>query len=1053
MRASASAAPMEASAASRRSAPGPDPGVAKKPRLAQPPPRDPRSSSYAAASNGAAASAAEQALVDELLGQYRTALGELTFNSKPIITNLTIIAGENLQAAKPIAALICANILEVPSEQKLPSLYLLDSIVKNIGKDYVKHFSSRLPEVFCKAYKQVDPSIHHSMRHLFGTWKGVFPPHPLQMIEKDLGFQSSANGSSSATPSRPESQSPRPSNSIHVNPKYLEARQQLNQPTKGILGSGAKTAVIADAGNDIERANRLGTDRSAVRRLDAPNARPNIQRTQRDPFSNPVNEKQAGRDVRGLGFSNISQQAVVGTGQVRSKSKGQDGIGGPYYATGVGSSEEQFDRRSNFYASKDVRPSGPVRLDSALLPTPSIDPDRIGRPSSNKSWKHSEEEEYVWDDVHSQAADYGSNSTVRKGEWMVDDGNAKFASLQRAKWAEGGAVEHLDPRFGLATGQDRRLAAYMDHEEYIHGKHEVGPRIDREIRPDGQQLPAPRSSSLWASQENTHPDIGLDPRISRFSNQPGERSTIYTGTMSASITSSVPVGLSGPYAGRSSLDSANSVPIRSTETFGQQKHRYWSSSPPPAHSPSSTAPFVRQSSPNPAEPDFYPSRSFSQLGQNPQEEYSLRAAALAKDSHFMSHNAGLPQGQPSLLATQQGQKYATLQPKSHIKPTDQVQASFSRENSPSLSRPSIQLGEVSLPSDPTPITSDLTSASNLLAGLIKSGFKPNNPSDLASLRAQPLVPSGPLPRTLPSPPVASSSLQNAAGENTTLQTQAPNTARPPLPPGLPPPPTQSAGIAAPLSSLLSSLVAKGLISSPATDSSAAGPSQPNKASSANATDVAASAMPMPAQKPSVGKETSNSDSSAPTNTLLPKVIKIKTGDLIGLEFKQEILRECHEHVISSLFGDQNYQCKTCGERFSLEEELRSHAPCPVSRESKSYAGIAPKKWYPSKNSYIDGSHEIEDSAEASDADLGSAEEVCEFMVPADESQIICALCGEPFDDIYSVEKGDWMYKDAVFLDYPKREGSCGSNVEGEEHVPIVHVRCMPRGSNNGMEVD
>lgn len=43
---------------------------------------------------------------------------------------------------------------------------------------------------------------------------------------------------------------------------------------QGILGSGAKTAVIADTGDDIERANRLGTDRSAGRRLDAANARP-----------------------------------------------------------------------------------------------------------------------------------------------------------------------------------------------------------------------------------------------------------------------------------------------------------------------------------------------------------------------------------------------------------------------------------------------------------------------------------------------------------------------------------------------------------------------------------------------------------------------------------------------------------------------------------------------------------------------------------------------------------------------------------------------------------
>ncbi|TVU10560.1 hypothetical protein EJB05_44101 [Eragrostis curvula] len=954
----ASAASMETPAPARRSA-APDP---KKPRLAQPAPRDPRS--YAAASNGAsqAAAAAELAMADELLAQYRTALGELTFNSKPIITNLTIIAGENLQAAKPIAGLICSNILEVPSDQKLPSLYLLDSIVKNIGKDYVKHFSARLPEVFCKAYKQVDPSIHHSMRHLFGTWKGVFPLAPLQMIEKELGFQSSANGSSGAASSRPDSQSQRPSNSIH-----------------GLLGSGGKAPLTTDAGDDIERANRISADRNAGRRLDALNARPSIQRTQRDPFSNPIHEKQAGRDARGLGFSNTPQQAAVGAGQVRSKAKVQDGIVGPYHTAGVGSSEQRLDRRSNLYANKDVRPA--VRLDGALLPTPSISSDIISRASSNKNWKLSEEEEYVWDDVHSQAADYGSTNTVRKGEWMADEGNAKFTSLHRPKWTEVGAVEHLDshkldnlPRFGHAPVQDRRIPAYMDQEEYLQGKHEVESRTDREMRPDGQIFPPPRGSSLWMSQEKTIPDIGLDPRVSRFSNQPA-----------------------GPYTGRSSQD-VTSVSTRSTETFGQQKQRYWSSSPPPAHSPSSAAPFGRQRSPSPAESDFYPSRSFSQLGQNPQEEYRDQRALpqLAKDPHVLDQNA-LP----------------TISP-------------------------------------------DLTSASNLLAGLLKSGFKPNNTSDLASLRAQPLVPAGPSPNTLTSSLAADPSLQSPAIENTTLQAQGPNISRPPLPPGLPPPPsvvssTQLVDKAAPLSSLLSSLVKKGLISSPATDSSAAISSQQSKPSSMNTTDIIASAS-LPIIKPSVGKETSTPDSSA------PKTVEIKMRDLIGLEFKPEKLRKYNEHVIGSLFDEQSHQCKTCGERFRLEEELRLHTTCRGSRESESiYAGIAPKRWYPNKSSYIDGSLEMENSTEvsaASDADLGSAEEVCEFMVPADESQIICALCGDPFDDIYSIERGDWMFKDAVFLDYPKGEDSCGNNVEGKkEHVPIVHARCMPRSSNDGMEED
>ncbi|XP_020965997.1 polyadenylation and cleavage factor homolog 4-like isoform X2 [Arachis ipaensis] len=130
---------------------------------------------------------------EEIVRTYGLLLSELTSTVNPIITDLTIIAGQQTKHAKGIADAICNRILEVPADKKLPSLYLLDSIVKNFGQEYVKHFSLRLPQVYCEAYRQVQPNLHSVLQRLFGTWSKIFPPSVLSNIEAQLQSSPAVN--------------------------------------------------------------------------------------------------------------------------------------------------------------------------------------------------------------------------------------------------------------------------------------------------------------------------------------------------------------------------------------------------------------------------------------------------------------------------------------------------------------------------------------------------------------------------------------------------------------------------------------------------------------------------------------------------------------------------------------------------------------------------------------------------------------------------------------------------------------------------------------------
>ncbi|KAF9147708.1 hypothetical protein BG015_010610 [Linnemannia schmuckeri] len=121
---------------------------------------------------------------------YRNELASLTFNSKPIITSLTISAGENASVSKVIVQTIEERLRTAPANQKLPTLYLIDSIIKNVGGPYLNLFARTIVTLFLDAYAVVDSSAKASFEKVLGTWPNwtsqLFPKELITKIEQGV---------------------------------------------------------------------------------------------------------------------------------------------------------------------------------------------------------------------------------------------------------------------------------------------------------------------------------------------------------------------------------------------------------------------------------------------------------------------------------------------------------------------------------------------------------------------------------------------------------------------------------------------------------------------------------------------------------------------------------------------------------------------------------------------------------------------------------------------------------------------------------------------------
>ncbi|XP_058062799.1 uncharacterized protein LOC131212794 [Anopheles bellator] len=160
---------------------------------------------------------------EEIEKEYLSSLADLNVNSKPLINMLTILAEENLEYAHIIVNAVEKHLAQVGPDVKLPILYLVDSIVKNVGKQYQSLFSQVIVNMFCGVFQTAHDRVREKMFNLRLTWNDLFPQSKLYAL--DIKINSMDSGWPITASLKPKTQP-----SIHLNPKFLN-QQPGPEPT------------------------------------------------------------------------------------------------------------------------------------------------------------------------------------------------------------------------------------------------------------------------------------------------------------------------------------------------------------------------------------------------------------------------------------------------------------------------------------------------------------------------------------------------------------------------------------------------------------------------------------------------------------------------------------------------------------------------------------------------------------------------------------------------------------------------------------------------------
>ncbi|XP_052840252.1 uncharacterized protein LOC128254920 isoform X5 [Drosophila gunungcola] len=191
--------------------------------------------------------------------EYLSSLQDLNCNSKPLINMLTMLAEENINYAQIIVKVVEYYISQVAPEFKLPILYLIDSIVKNVKSSYVQLFGQCIVNIFLHAFESVQHSqtqvlekVRERMYALRQTWNEVFPPSKMYALDVKVKRLDNNWPITAKQPTNKIHVNP----AIHVNPDFLKTGMVPVMPVNPTLPSDMEEILQAKTRELLELKKR-----------------------------------------------------------------------------------------------------------------------------------------------------------------------------------------------------------------------------------------------------------------------------------------------------------------------------------------------------------------------------------------------------------------------------------------------------------------------------------------------------------------------------------------------------------------------------------------------------------------------------------------------------------------------------------------------------------------------------------------------------------------------------------------------------------------------------